>query len=122
MKPVIVWILVVVLAGCTTLRPVENASDPADVKSKVHVNDRVQVTTRDGQSNYFLVTDIGPETIAGNTRRGRHVEVPYQQISSLEVRRVNAPRSWALVGVLLVGGVLYSIAFARAFYGSLTVQ
>jgi hypothetical protein len=123
MKRAFVWILVAVLAGCSTLRPVEGGSDPAVVQSKVHVGDRVQVTTRDGQSSNFLVTALGPDTIAGNARRGRHVELPYQQIDSIEVRRFSTARTVSLVvGVVLVTGAIFAVAVAHDFADLLSVQ
>ena len=123
MKKTIVWILAMVLSGCTTLRPVEDGSDPAAVQSKVRVGDRVQVTTRDGQSSYFLVTALGPDTIAGNTRRGRRVELPYQQIDSIEVRRISAAKTVPLVvGVTLAASVIVGVAFGHAFADMLTFK
>jgi hypothetical protein len=83
---------------------------------RVRVNDRVQVTTQDGQSSYFPVTALGPDAIAGNTKRGDHVKLACEQINSLEVRRFGVGKSVALgVGVFVVVVALATVAVIDGF-------
>jgi len=96
--------LSLVLTGCTTLQNVPLPVSPGDAVA-VHLGDQVKVQRRDGTALAFQVTNIEPDTLAG-----QNVTVHYADLTTLQVKRVSALRTGgAIVGavvlVMLVVGV-----------------
>jgi hypothetical protein len=109
---VMVWILVGLLTGCTSLRPLHEPSAPDKLRPHLHQGDRVEVATQDGWRIKFRVTEIGETALAGTAAKGKGVEVPYEQIKQLKVRRFSlwktALMSIGLLEVAMIGLVAVS--------------
>jgi hypothetical protein len=102
MRGLTVLALILICAGCTTLKPV--AGTPADLRQRINAGellkagDSVVIVTADGTSHRLEVT-----AVAGGLVQGRTESVPVDQIVSLEKRTVSARRTLDLVvlGVLI---------------------
>jgi hypothetical protein len=80
----------VVLAGCTTLQPVDHRSH-SNIDRNVQVGDTVQIDTLDGKRLRFKVTSI-----SGNMIKGAKHEVAYDNIASLGTREFHM---WRTIGM-----------------------
>ena len=98
--------------ACTTLRPVPVDAAGSQIRSQVHVGDTVQVLTQDGRSETIQVAELGDKALVG-TSGGARVEVPYQAIQRLEVRRVSGGKT---AGLII--GVVAAIALGAAVSSS----
>ena len=105
-------VLLSLSTACTTMQPVPIDSVGSQIRSQVHAGDTVQVLTRDSRSETIQVTALGDAALVGNVD-GARVEVPYQSIQRLEVRRVNGART---TGLIL--GVVAAIALGAGIAGA----
>lgn len=107
--------LICLITGCTTWVPV--AADPAGTRSRaeIKVGDTVHVLAADGARHSLQVSAVGETSLTGNVvKTGQHgadvpgsrIEVRYDEIRELEVRRVSAGKTILMVGAAaLVAGV-----------------
>ena len=106
----IVCILMLVLAGCTSLKPVELSPQElhAEIKQNqvVHVGDQIKVATSDGKTYKFKVTAITAKHISGENE-----QVEIEQIVALETREFSGGKT-----ILLAGGayLVYIVALVLA--------
>jgi hypothetical protein len=104
----------VLLAGCVSLKnvPPPVPGQPAQAQA-VKVGDKVQVLTQRGETYVFTVTAVETGALVGKVEAtAKEVRVPFPDIASLKVERVDAVRtSLAGVGtILIIAGVL-ALAF-----------
>jgi hypothetical protein len=113
MKPFVVLCLIVcMIGGCTTLRPVANV--PSDLSQ--HFNDggvlqpgdRVVITTTAGVRHQFRVSAVHDGVIYGD-----HDSVPFSEIASVERRESSGAKTTILV-VVIVGVVALLAAAVNA--------
>jgi hypothetical protein len=95
-------LLLSLCTACTTMRPVTVDATGSQIRSQVHTGDTVRVLTQDSRSETLQVAAVGDTALVG-TAAGARVEIPYQTIQRLEVRRVNsANTTWLIIGVVAV--------------------
>lgn len=100
----------VLLAGCVSMKdvPPPVTGQPAQAQA-VKVGDKVQVVTQAGATYAFTVTAVETGALVGKVEAtAKEVRVPFADIASLKVERVDAVRtSLAGVGtILIIAGVL----------------
>lgn len=100
-------VFVLLLSGCRTMQVVEHG-DWSSLEGKVTAGDTVEVVTRDGRVETFVVTEVTPDALVGaNTRIAR------EDISRLQVNAVHKGRTF---GAAFGGaGALLAILAAAAF-------
>jgi hypothetical protein len=102
MRPFILMTMLIISAGCTTLRPIEGT--PTDLRQRISSGellkpgDRVAIVTTDDKSHRFAITGINAGLIEGKTD-----SVPIDQVATLQKRKFSAGKTAALVGGLAVG-------------------
>jgi len=89
-------LLLSLCAACTTMRPVPVDAVGSQIRSQVHVGDTVRVLTQDGRSETIQVAELSDTALIG-TAAGARVEVPFQAIQRLEVRRVSGAKTTGLI-------------------------
>jgi hypothetical protein len=113
MKCFTVWVLIIVLSGCTTLRPISAAQPDLslDIASGkiLKVGDHLVIGTRDRQTYEFEVISFSATSIDGKGN-----SIPIDQVVSLEKRVVNGKKTLIVLGSILLG-VAFTVALAHAF-------
>jgi hypothetical protein len=105
MKHLVVYMILVNLIGCTTLRPVEGTA--AEIRERIlsgqvlKAGDRVRVQTISGGAYAFTVTDMRDGMISG-----RDVSIPVTQIAGLLKRELSVGKTAVLVGGLILTGAV----------------
>ncbi|WP_323846295.1 hypothetical protein [Microbulbifer magnicolonia] len=106
--------LALLLAGCTSLKPVEMTPQElhAEIKQSqvVQVGDRIKAVTMDGKTHEFRVTEISATTIFGKNER-----VEIAQIVALETRQFSGGKTALLAGGAYLLYILALLAAAPAF-------
>jgi hypothetical protein len=113
MRRLIVFAVLINLAACTTLRPIEGTS--SELQSRISsggllaAGDRVLIVTTDEKMHKFRVRGLSAGIIEG--RRDR---VPVDQLASLQKRQFSRAKTWILVGcgVAFTGLIVYAAANA----------
>jgi hypothetical protein len=109
MRGLTVLALILICAGCTTLKPV--AGTPADLRQRINAGelvkagDSVVIGTADGTIHRVEVTGV-----AGGVVQGRSESVPVEQIVSLEKRTVSPRKTLDLVLLGLLIAALATLA------------
>ncbi len=110
MKPfVMLFLIVFVIAGCTTLRPIANV--PSDLSPHfgdggvLRPGDRIVITTVAGATHRFRVSSVHDGVVYGD-----HDSVPFSEIASIQRRETSAPKTTVMVLVIL--GVVGALAAA----------
>ena len=111
MRQLVLALLVLNLAACSVMQPVRVSDlkgNPAP--AEVREGDRVEVTTRDGESFGFNVTELSEIGLGG-----KFGFIPYENMRSLSVRQPGADLGdtgyW--IGILL-GAALFVAILANA--------
>lgn len=109
------------LVACTSMRPID-ATRPESVRATVRVGDEVSVNASNGKTYLLVLTAVDDEKIVG-TGDNKKVTIRYEQIKSIEVRKVSAAKTvGTTVGVLAVVYValiaLGAYAFSQAIENS----
>lgn len=106
--------LLLLLAGCKTMQPVPH-DDLSRLQGQVERGDRVEVTTTDGRTLQFTVTEVTADALAGDG-----VRVTQPEIASLRVQAVSKPRTFGAAfggaGALVL--ILIGIALGGLMGGS----
>lgn len=111
MQRLILWITVLSLAGCTTLRPIDGTS--GELQQRINsaqllkAGDRVSIVTVDSKNHAFKVTEIASGVI-----KGRANDIPVDQVASVGKREFSTGKTLALVALslLAVGGLVAIVA------------
>jgi hypothetical protein len=113
MMRIIILIMVISFAGCTTLRPIEGS--PPELQQRItsaellKTGDRVLIVTTDNKSHKLKVIGIRSGVI-----EGKATSIPIDQVVSVGKREFNAGETVVLVvGFVLVIGGLLAIAAAN---------
>jgi len=99
MLRIIFLALVLICAGCTTLRPIQGS--PTELRQRISSGallkpgDRVSIVTTDNKTHQFEVTGINAGVIEGKAE-----SVPIDQMASVEKRQFSGGKTAALVGGL----------------------
>jgi len=101
MKRLAVSVLILCLAGCTTLRPV--GGTPCELQQRIvsgavlKRGDHVVILTSDGRAHEFNVVSVSASSIDG-----RHESIPMDQIASVQKREMNGELTAMTVGLTVV--------------------
>jgi hypothetical protein len=111
MKCFTAWVLIIILGGCTTLRPI--GAEQPDFAQRIasgellKVGDRVVIETKDSQTYEFDVTSLSATSIDG-----KRWSIPTDQVVSLEKRVVNRKKTFLILGSILLG-VAFTVVLVR---------
>lgn len=121
----LVWVLVVVMTGCTTTRTAD--SDAGTGEPVVAVGDEVRVVTKDGRKLEFTVDKVEGRVLvghSGSTGTSRvslptEIRLPFDEIARIEVKEFDGWKTAGLVtgtvvGIWLVIGLIL-VAASPAF-------
>ena len=95
----------VLLTGCTTMNPVDLATDQS-MASVLQPNDFVRVWMRDGRVLELKLTAIEPDALVGAEQR-----LPLKDVVRVEKRGFSAPRTTLLV-LAITASVLAALVLA----------
>lgn len=110
MRQILLSLLIVHVAACSSLQPVAVRDvRPDSESSPVRIGDRVEVTTRDNETLEFAVTDITPDGISG-----RFGFVRFDDMRSLSVRRAGEPNDDTVTWILGILGAAALIALVAS--------
>jgi hypothetical protein len=98
--------LVCLCTACTTLTPV--MATPERIRTEVRAGDTVRVLTADGATHRVKVEALGDTSLSGESQ-GSRIEIPLRDIRQIDVERVSAGKTTALV-VTVVGLAAVAIA------------
>lgn len=106
MKKIVVALLVVLLAACSSMQPVRvNDLRGNDAPAEIREGDRVQVVTVDREKFEFTVEEINALGLGG-----RFGFIPYERMRSLSVRRPGSnPDDWQWLWAVLGAAILVAI-------------
>jgi len=97
------------LVGCTSLRPLP-PGDGGQWRGQVQVGDDVSVAASNGKTYLLTLTEVDDQKIVGISDN-KKVTIRYEQIKTLEIRKVNALKTTAAVG----GGILAVVGAVLVF-------
>lgn len=100
------------LVSCTSMRPLPSG-EPKTVQQSVKVGDEVSVVATNGKTYLLVLTAVDDEKIVG-TGDNKKVSIRYEQIKSIEVRRVSAGKTAGLTTGILVGAFLVFVGLIAA--------
>jgi hypothetical protein len=109
MQRLTVLVLIICIAGCTTLQPI--AGHPSDLQRRITSGevlkrgDRVLIVTNDGRKHKFKVTSLSTGTIDG-----AHESISIDQVSSIERREFDVRKTVWLVALTVLGVVIVILA------------
>jgi hypothetical protein len=109
-RPLLLTVLII-CAGCTTLRPIEGSLTELNSGELLKTGDRVLIITTDQKQHRFTVKSVGAGLIQGPSE-----SIPVEQISSLEKRQFSRGKTIALVGGIVGGAALGLIVYGLAEY------
>jgi len=116
---VLLLTVVGLLAGCTTLKPID--VDAATLHQKIRsgeavkVGDTIRAITVDGEAHLLVITTVDDRVVTGHSpladRDATDIELPIDDIVLVEVSRLSSenPRRFATgagIGVLIAGIVI----------------
>ena len=94
-------VVLLVIQGCTTVRPVEMTPEVLQQKIEstklIEVGDSVEIVTADGQKYKFDVTKVDKEQVIG-----KDVAIPIKDIVALHTREFSGGKTALLVGTTAV--------------------
>jgi hypothetical protein len=105
MKRVAIFLIIVNLIGCTTLRPIDGTA--TDIRERIlsgqllKAGDRVKVLTTSADAYEFTVTNVHDGTISG-----RSVAIPVTRVTGVLKRELSVGKTALLVGGLILAGAV----------------
>jgi hypothetical protein len=106
MKHLVLFALLTVCTGCTTLRPIEGS--PTELRQRLDsgellkAGDRVVIVTTDAKTHRFAIKSIDAGLI-----RGRSESVPIELVFAVKQRQFSRAKTAGLViGIALAGTVI----------------
>jgi hypothetical protein len=109
-RKAVVAVVIVSLAGCSTMRAVEDVS-PQGVRERVEVGDEVRIVTTQGAVYELEVTKVEEKSLTGEAGNGKRYRVPYAAIQALEVEEVSAAKTGGAITAGMVAVYAAAIAF-----------
>jgi hypothetical protein len=112
-QKIVVYVLIVLLsAGCTTLRPISGS--PGELQQRINsgellkAGDRVEIVTSDGNTHRIVVTKVADGRIEGSND-----SIGVDRVVSVQKRELSGGKTWALIGGVALG-VLLGIGISQA--------
>ena len=109
---VLVWVVILGHTSCTTMKTISDLP-ASEIQKLVKKGDRVQVQTASGETRAIVVTSIDQDTLSG-IESGSSIQIPRDQITRLDVKRVS------LIKTVQLGAVIYVAIAAFAMWYALT--
>lgn len=104
------------LTACTSLRAVP-ASEKQAVRAALKVGDEVSISAVNGKTYLLVLTDIDDEKIVG-VGNNQKVTMRYEQIRTLETRKVSVAKTAGLsIGVLAGAFLVFVGLFVAGAFG-----
>jgi len=102
--------------ACTTMRPVTTDPTGNQIRTGLRAGDQVRVVRTDGDTLDLKVSALGSSSLSGELVRpgrtgqaaGSHIDLPYQDIEQLAVRRLDLGHAACLV-LLAVGAATLTV-------------
>lgn len=115
MKQISLLLIITVLTGCSTFRPIGSAHgefhDRIVSKKSTLPGKQVKIVTTDGKHYKFRVVDVTDEYI-----EGKNVKVLVADIESFEIQKFSAAKTTCLIlGIVAAWYILYGIAVVTAY-------
>ena len=116
-KVMCVFLVILMMSGCSTVKPVEMT--PEQVQQKISageliaIGDKIKVATTDGEVYDFKVTAVTNQQILGD-----EIKIPIDEVVAIETREFSAGKTAALAGGTVV---LWAIIVAVALGGALAL-
>jgi hypothetical protein len=98
------------LIACTSMRPLP-ADDAGQWRGQVQVGDDVSVAASNGKTYLLTLTEVDDQKIVG-IGDNKKVTIRYEQIQTLEVRKVSVAKTTGLTLGLVAAALVALIAFA----------
>ena len=116
-KFISVSLVILLMTGCSTVKPVEMTQEEVQQKISagelIAVGDNVKVATTDGEVYDFKVTNVTNQQILGDD-----VEIPIGEVVAIETKEFSVGKTAALAGGTVV---LWAIIVAVALGGTLAL-
>ena len=97
MKLILTLTAIIVVTGCTTLKPVElspeQLHDRIYAGEVIHEGDSVKIITSDGKHHRFKVTAITDQSVVG-----KEIQLPIVDIVAVETKEFSGGKTAALAG------------------------
>ena len=113
-------VLVCLSTACTTMRPMVADATGDSIRREIKPGDTVRVVTKDGPVHSFQVTVVGATSLGGDAVQmwkggvdpiGSRIDVPYSDITELDVKRTSGLKTAGLIAAALL--VVVSIAYGH---------
>ncbi len=116
-KIVSVVLIILIVSGCSTMKPVEMPPDRVQQKISagevLSIGDKVKIATRDGEVHQFKVTEINDQQIQGDG-----IEIPIDEIVAVETKEFSLGKTAALTSGTVV---LWALIVAAALGGTVAL-
>lgn len=110
MVSAIIIILMVVLPGCTSMLPINGANTHQEILENINPGDLIHVETFDGSKHEILVESISLEAV-----KGEEIEIPLDQIKTIEKKQISALKTTGvLIGLYYLFAAIASVALITA--------
>jgi hypothetical protein len=120
--------LVCLSTACTTMRPVAADATGDSIRREIKPGDTVQVVMKDGTVHSFQITEVGATSLGGNAvtmwkggldPAGSRVDVPYSEMTQLDVKRTSGLKTAGFVAAVAIvvvaiasGGGSHSVGYS----------
>lgn len=98
---VVVLTMFMLLSGCRTMQSVEH-SDWSSLDGKVAAGDTVEVVTKDGRVEKFVVTQVTPDALVGADTRIAREDIARLQVSAVHKGRTFGAAFGGAAALLLI--------------------
>ena len=107
MKILLTTLLVLLLAGCTSMRTLDvaNVNTHEQLIKQIDVGDVVSVITKDGTTHEFAITLIDSEVISGN-----EIKISISEIKEIRKEEFSILKTGGLIPITWVGLTLIVLA------------
>ena len=112
---VAIWVSISLVA-CTSLRPLPSG-EAGQWRGQVHVGDDVSVAATNGKTYLLTLTEVDDQKIVG-IGDNKKVTIRYEQIQSLEVRKLSVAKTAGLSLGVIAGVALAAIAFVAISFSN----
>ncbi len=116
-KIVSALLIILMVSGCTSMKPVEMSPDQVQQKiaagEVLGVGDKVKIATSDDQIHKFKVTEVTDQKV-----RGDGIEVPIDEIVAVETKKFSLGKTAALTSGTVV---LWAFIVAAALGGTVAL-
>src|SRR4249919_3906059 len=116
-------VLVCLSTACTTMRPMAADVTGDSIRREIKPGDTVRVVTKGGTVHSFQVSVVGATSLGGNAVStwkagpdpiGSQIDVPYADITELDVKRTSGSKTAGMIAAALLAVVAIAIGSGGA--------